>query len=70
VILSFPAVCDALMSSLSQVLGADRVFDGPPVQSVGSSGLAIGATREDTSAGFSAEAADLAGGLSEGLTVT
>ena len=66
----FPQVCDALTLSLGQVLGADVVFDGPPVRDVGSSGLAIGATREDTSAGFSAEASDLAGGVSEGLTIT
>ena len=69
-ILAFPAVCDALTASLSQVLGADSVYDGPSVQDIGSSGLAIGATREDTSAGFSAEASDLAGGVSEGLTIT
>jgi hypothetical protein len=67
---TFPKVCDALMTSLGQVLGADVVFDGPPVRDVGSSGLAIGATREDTSAGFSAEPSDLSGGISESLTVT
>jgi hypothetical protein len=66
----FPQVCDALVASLSQVLGADLVFDGPPVRDVGSFGLAIGATREDVSSSFSAEASDLAGGVSEGLTIT
>jgi len=70
VITSFPAVCDALVTAMGQVLGTDVVFDGTPVRDVGPSGLAIGTTREDVSSAFSASAADLGGGLSEGLTVT
>ena len=66
----FPEVCDALVTSLRLVLGADSVFDGPPVQAVGSSGLSIGATRGDDTTSFSASASDLAGGVSESLTVT
>jgi hypothetical protein len=69
-ILAFPAVCDALVASLGQVLGADVVFDGPPVRDVSPSGLAIGATREDDTSSFVAGAADLGGGISESLTVT
>jgi hypothetical protein len=52
------------------MLGADLVFDGPPVQNVGSSGLSIGATRGDDTTSFSAQASDLASGISESLTIT
>ena len=69
-ILSFPEVCDALTASMGQILGKDVVFDGPPVRDVGTSGLAIGATREDDTSSFAAQAADLAGGISESLTIT
>lgn len=67
---AFPQVCDALVASLRQVLGADVVFDGIPVQQVGAAGVAVGATREDTSSGFAARPSDLAGGISESLTIT
>jgi hypothetical protein len=69
-ILAFPEVCDALTQSMGLVLGADVVFDGPPVRDVSPYGLAIGATREDDTSSFVAAASDLAGGISESLTVT
>lgn len=69
-ILAFPDVCDALYRIMSLALGADAVFDGPPAAMPGSSGLAIGATREDTTSDFAAPPAGLSGATSEDLTVT
>jgi hypothetical protein len=69
-ILVFPAVCDALTTMLGQKIGSSNVYDGPPARFVGSSGLAIGATREDVSSEFNADPAGLGGGVSEGVTVT
>lgn len=67
--LVFPAVCDALTSKLGFLLGTPSVYDGPPARFVGSSGVAIGATREDVSSEYSASPASLDGDTSEGVTV-
>lgn len=69
-ILTFPDVCDALYRVAGLALGADAVFDGPPASMPGSSGLAIGATREDTASDFAAPPAGLSGATAEDLTVT
>lgn len=68
--LAFPALCDALTASFGAALGADRAFDGPPARFAGSSGLAIGATREDVSSEFQAPPSGLDGASGEDVTVT
>jgi hypothetical protein len=69
-ILAFPAVCDALFSRLTTALGSSSVFDGPPARIPGSSGLALGTTREDVSSDFTADPAGLSGVTAEGFSVT
>jgi hypothetical protein len=67
---SFPDVCDALTTALGQTIGSSNVYDGPPAQFIGSSGLAIGATREDVSSEFTSSPAGLGGASDQDLTVT
>jgi hypothetical protein len=69
-IYNFPAVCDALTTALGQAIGSSNVYDGPPARFLGSSGLAIGATREDVSSEFTSSPAGLSGGSDQDLTVT
>lgn len=68
-ILVFPAVCDALAAALGSTLGTANVYDGPPARFVGTSGIAIGATREDVSSEYTSDPAGLGGGTSEFVTV-
>jgi hypothetical protein len=67
--LTFPVVSDALVAKLTIALGTSLVFDGPPSRYVGSTGVAVGATREDMSSEVNFNAADLGGGLNQELSV-
>lgn len=67
--IAFPAACDALVTAFRPVVGVD-VFDGPPAQLPGTTGIAVGATREDIVSEWVAPNVDLGGGIGEDLTVT
>lgn len=58
---ALPAVCDYLAAAFAAQLGPGRVFDGPPTQYIGSSGVALGATREDESVIWDAPTSDMTG---------
>lgn len=68
-IYAFPGIVDALTSLLGQTLGGSNVYDGPPAAFVKSSGLSIGATREDVSSEFTQSPVALFGGPDESITV-
>lgn len=67
--LSFPEVCDALVARLTLALGSSTVFDGPPTRFLGGAGVAVGVTRADMASEFNVNPADVAGGLSEELSI-
>lgn len=66
--IAFPGVCDALVTALTQATGV-LVFDGPPARMVGSSGISVGATREDIVSEWLAPATSLDGLSGEDLTI-
>jgi hypothetical protein len=68
-VIGFPAACDALVTAFQQATGGD-VFDGPPARLPGSSGVAVGAAREDAASEWSAPPAGLDGSSGEDVTVT